>query len=257
MTLHPRWATLVAMTTDQQSRPDTARELVGRMPVAAAARSDALRDVLTVAPGVMPFGIALGIVIATSAMGDGAGLLGAALVYGGSAQLTATTMFQQGAGLLAVVGSAVTVNARLLLYSASLAPRFSAQPAWFRFAGAHFIIDQTYLSALARPSYAGRRFRTYWLWLGLGVMAVWSAAVGIGVALGPQLPTLPHLALAGTALFVGMLMPRICDRPSVAAALTAGAVAPLAAQVVPTAGILAGTAAGMVAGLAAGRERSR
>jgi predicted branched-subunit amino acid permease len=157
MTLHTRWATLVAMTTDQQSRPDTARELVGRMPVAAAARSDALRDVLTVAPGVMPFGIALGIVIATSAMGDGAGLLGAALVYGGSAQL----------------------------------------------------------------------------------------------------PTLPHLALAGTALFVGMLMPRICDRPSVAAALTAGAVAPLAAQVVPTAGILAGTAAGMVAGLAAGRERSR
>jgi len=248
---------LVAMTTDQQTRPGTARELAGRTSGAASPRSDALRDMVTVAPGLQPFGIALGIVIASSAMGDGAGLLGAPLVYGGSAQLTATTMFQHGAGLLAMVGSAVTVNARLLLYSASLAPRFTAQPTWFRLAAAHFIIDQTYLSALGRPGHDGRRFRTYWLWLGLGVMAVWSAAVGIGVLVGPQLPSLPHLALAGTALFVGMLIPRIRDRPSLAAAITAGAVAPLAAHVVPTAGIVAGTAAGMVAGLAARRERSK
>jgi predicted branched-subunit amino acid permease len=124
-------------------------------------------------------------------------------------------MFQQGAGLLAVVGSALLVNARLLIYSAALAPRCRAQPTWFRLVAPHFIIDQTYLSALDRPGHAGRRFRAYWLWLGLGVMAVWSAAVGIGVLVGPRLPSLPHLTLAGTALFVGMLMPRIRDRPSV------------------------------------------
>ena len=87
-------------------------------------------------------------------------------------------------------------------------------------------------------------------------MAVWSAAVGIGVLLGPRLPSLPHLTLAGTALFVGMLMPRIRDRPSVTAAITAAAVAPLAAQVVPTAGVVVGAAAGMAAGMAARKERS-
>ena len=244
-------------TTDQQIRPDAARRRAGTTRGANSARNDAVRDVLTVAPGILPFGLALGIVIASTSMGDAAGFLGAPLVYGGSAQLTATTMFQQGAGLLAVVGSAVTVNARLLLYSASLAPRFSAQPRWFRLTAPHFIIDQTYLSALGRPGHAGRRFRTYWLWLGLGVMAVWSAAVGTGVLIGPRLPSLPHLALAGTALFVGMLMPRVCDRPSVAAAITAGAVAPLAAQVAPSIAVVAGTAAGMVAGMAARREPSR
>jgi hypothetical protein len=108
------------MTTDQRIRPDV-----------RSARADARRDVLILAPGLLPFGIALGIVIGSSAMGDGAGVLGAPLVYGGSAQLTATTLFQQGAGLLAVVGSALTVNARLLFYSAALAPRFNAHPAWF------------------------------------------------------------------------------------------------------------------------------
>jgi predicted branched-subunit amino acid permease len=247
--------TLDAMSTDQQVRADAGREAAGTQGVASP-RGDAVRDVLTVAPGIVPFGIALGIVIASSSMGDGAGLLGAPLVYGGSAQLTATTMFQQGAGLLAVVGSALIVNARLLLYSASLAPRFRAQPTWFRLVAPHFIIDQTYLSALDRPGHAGRRFRAYWLWLGLGVMAVWSAAVGIGVLVGPRLPSLPHLTLAGTALFVGMLMPRIRDRPSVTAAITAATVAPLAAQVVPTAGVVVGAAAGMAAGVAARKQRS-
>jgi predicted branched-subunit amino acid permease len=247
--------TLDAMTTDEQVRPDAGRTAVGTQGIASP-RSDAVRDVLTVAPGILPFGIALGILIATSSMGDGAGLLGAPLVYAGSAQLTATTMFQQGAGLLAVVGSALIVNARLLLYSASLAPRFSAQPTWFRLAAQHFIIDQTYLSALDRPNHAGRQFRAYWLWLGLGVMAAWSAAVGIGVVVGPRLPSLPHLTLAGTALFVGMLMPRLRDRPSVTAAITAALVAPLAAQVVPTAGVVVGVAAGMAAGVATKKARS-
>jgi predicted branched-subunit amino acid permease len=190
-------------------------------------------------------------------MSDAVGLLAAPLVYGGSAQLTATTLFQQSAGLLAVVGSPLIVSARLLLYSASLAPRFSAQPLWFRLIAPHFIIDQTYLSALGRAGYVGRRFRTYWLSLGLGVMAVWSAAVGLGLVIGPRLPSLPHLTMAGTALFVGMLMPRISDRPAVAAAMTAGAVAPLAAQVVPTAGVVLGAAAGSVAGMAATRKSPR
>jgi predicted branched-subunit amino acid permease len=242
-------------TTDQQVRPGTGRPAAG-VRGAVGPRADAVRDVLTVAPGIFPFGIALGIVIASSAMGNCAGLLGAPLVYAGSAQLTATTLFQQGAGLLPIVGSALIVNARLLLYSASLAPRFGAQPTWFRLAAPHFIIDQTYLSALNRPEHVGPRFRAYWLCLGLGVMAVWTGAVGTGVLVGPRLPSLPHLTLAGTALFVGMLMPRLCDRPSVAAAITAAAVAPLAAQVVPAAGVVTGAAAGMAAGVAARKQRS-
>jgi predicted branched-subunit amino acid permease len=222
----------------------------------ARPRTDAVRDVAAIAPGLLPFGAALGVVIASSSMGDAAGIVGAPLIYGGSAQLTATTMFQQGAGLLAVVGSALTVNARLLLYSASLAPRFHRQPTWFRVAAAHFIIDQTYLSAQRRPDHAGRQFRAYWLWLGIGVMAVWSTAVCFGVLVGPQLPALPHLALAGTALFVGMLVPRISDRPSLAAALTSAAVAPLVAQFLPAVGVVVGAVAGMAAGMVATREGS-
>ena len=232
---------LLAMTTDTEVR--------SRRPIA-----DALRDAGKLAPGLIPYGLALGVVVASTRMGDLAGLLGAPLVYGGSAQLTATTLFQQGAGLLAVVGSAAVVNARLLLYGAALAPRFAGQPRWFRVLAPHFIIDQTYLSASAHPEHRSRDFRAYWLALGGAVMAVWSAAVGLGVLLGPRLPTLPHLALAGTAMFVGILVPRVKDRASVAAAVVGGLVAALVAQTAPTAGVIAGTVAGMLAGRLVGRQ---
>jgi hypothetical protein len=50
------------------------------------ARAPTRCDVLVLAPGLLPFGVALGIVIGSSPMGDGAGVLGAPLVYGGSAR---------------------------------------------------------------------------------------------------------------------------------------------------------------------------
>jgi len=211
---------------------------------------DAARDVLAVTPALLSFGVTLGVVVASTTTGDLAGWLGAPLVYSGSAQLAATTLFNHGAGLLTIVASAVAVNARLLLYSAALAPRFQRQPRWFQLIGAHFITDQTYLSAQARPGRSGADFRAYWLGVGGGVAAVWSAAVGLGLSLGPHLPTLPHLPLASSALFLGMLTPRLREPTGRAAAIVAAAVAPVATQVVPTLGVLAGAAAGIGAGLA-------
>jgi predicted branched-subunit amino acid permease len=236
---------LLAMTTDLLTRP------TGRL---TNPRADATRDLASIAPGLLPFGIALGVVIAATRMADVVGVIGAPVLYGGSAQLTATTMFNDGAGVLAILGAALTVNARLVLYGAALAPRFRDQPLWFRFSAPHLIIDQTYVSALARPHHAGRGFRVYWLWLGAGVMVVWTAAVGAGVLVGPRLPPLPYVTLAGAALFIGMLMPRLRDRPSIMAALTAAAIAPLIARFLPSAAILIGTLAGLLAGFLARKE---
>jgi hypothetical protein len=50
---------LDAVNADQQVRPRAGREAVGRPGVASPSR-DAVRDVLSVAPGILQFGIALG-----------------------------------------------------------------------------------------------------------------------------------------------------------------------------------------------------
>ena len=213
----------------------------------------AFRDAASVALGLAAFGVTLGVTISALGFGTLPGLVGAPVVYAGSAQLTAVTLVQQGAGLAVVVASAAVVNARMLLYSASLSPRFSGQPTWFRWLAPHFIVDQTYLLANARPDLDPRTFRRYWGCLGFFVLVVWSSSVATGLVVGPALPEMPHLAFVGTAMFLGLLAPRLTNRPAVAAAVTGGSVAAVVGFVRPELGIVGGAMAGVLAGSAVRR----
>jgi predicted branched-subunit amino acid permease len=213
----------------------------------------ALRDTATVTLGMVAFGVTLGVTISVLGFGTLPGLVGAVAVYGGSAQLTAVTLVHQGAAFLVVMLSAAVVNSRLLLYSASLSPRFRSQPAWFRWLAPHFVIDQTYLLSNARPDLDPQTFRRYWGWLGSFVLVVWSSSIAVGMIAGPVLPAMPHLGFVGTAMFLGMLAPRLTSRPAVAAAVAGGLVAAAVGLLRPELGIVGGAVAGVVAGRTAQR----
>jgi branched chain amino acid efflux pump len=239
-------------TTERTDRPCPAGPSSSQPAPARAAA----RDIGALAPGVVSFGLMLGVTVVTLHSGAGAAVLGAALIFGGSAQLTTISALHLGAGMVAAVLSGAVVNARIMLYGAALEPWFREQPLWFRLLAPHFIQDQTYLSALGRPQLRGRHFRRYWGWAGLLLLVVWSLSVAAGLLLGPVLPPLPHLSLIGTALFVAMLVPRLVDRRAAAGAAVAAVTGLVVVQTVPELGILAGTAAGVVAGLALeGRPR--
>jgi len=220
-------------------------------------RNAALRDVLTVSPGVVPFGVMLGVTAIMTGTGAPAALLGAVLVYGGSAQLATLTALHVGAGVVAAVASGTLVSSRILLYGAALEPRFRGQPLWFRLLAPQFVLDQTYLSATGRPQISGADFRRYWAWLGTALLVVWTAAVATGLLLGPLLPPLPHLSLVGTALFIAMLVPRLVSREALVGATVSVVVAIVVAHTLPALGILGGAAAGVAAAvLVSGRVRS-
>jgi predicted branched-subunit amino acid permease len=208
---------------------------------------DAARDVRAVSAGVGAFGLFLGITLTTYGEHPLSVLAGAAAVYSGSAQLATSTVLHAGAGVAAAVAAGAVVSARLFLYGAALAHRFRDQPRWFRWLGPAILLDQTYLSAIARPTYTGAAFRRYWGWLGLDLLLVWLAAVVVGLAAGPLLPALPHLVLIGAAMFLAMLVPRLTDRASLAAAAVGAAVTLLGCLVVPDVAVLAGTSAGSAA----------
>ncbi|TCM48142.1 AzlC family ABC transporter permease [Kribbella sp. VKM Ac-2568] len=226
------------------------RSLLGKT---APPQALALRDVASVAPGLAAFGMTLGVTISALGFGTLPGLVGAGVVYGGSAQLTAVTLVHQGAAFAVVVASAAIVNSRLLLYGASMSRRFRDQPTWFRWLAPHFVIDQTYLLSNARPDLDPRTFRRYWGWLGFLILVLWSSSIAVGIVAGPALPELPHLVFVGTAMFLGMLAPRLTNRPAVVAAVTGGLAAAVIGLVRPELGIVGGAIAGVIAGSAVRR----
>lgn len=213
-----------------------------------------LRDAGPLAPGLVPLGVLIGITVRTTGSDPVAGVLGGVSVFAGSAQLTAVTLLDRGLGVLTVVLTAAVVNLRLLLYSAAMGERFRAQPSVFRWLAPQFLVDQTYLMAVERPSLSGAEFRRYWVALCGSLAGLWTTAIVVGVCVAPMMPTLPHLSLAGTALFLGLLVPRVSTRPALAAALVGGAVAAAAGVVAPTLAIVGGAAAGAAAGVAARRR---
>ena len=84
-----------------------------------------------------------------------AGWAGSWLIFGGSAHLAAIRTLDQ-AGAVAAILTGLLINARLLVYSASLARRWRGQPRWFRVAAAGLIIDPTWAAA---ERHAGRLHR--------------------------------------------------------------------------------------------------
>jgi predicted branched-subunit amino acid permease len=78
-------------TTLAESRTDRA----GRV-ASAPSRRMAAADTLTVSSGMISFGLVLGITVRSTGRDELSGILGAAAVYGGSAQLTTATLLSQG-----------------------------------------------------------------------------------------------------------------------------------------------------------------
>jgi predicted branched-subunit amino acid permease len=225
-------------------------------PRAAAGRG--VVDVLPVVFSVMPFALVIGVAIArTAEVGGVLGVLASAGYYSGSAELASVGMVADGAGVVAVLGTTSLVNARLMVYGASLQPRFRDQPGWFRWLAPHFVIDQTYAIVSRRDDLGSpERFRAYWLAAGGTLGVGWLSTITAGIVLGPVLPDLAALEFAVPAVFLALLVPQLrtvdARRPAAVAAVGAVAAAPLPHGV----GLLAGVVAGFLpALLSPGRTR--
>lgn len=213
-----------------------------------------VKDAIPVVVPVLPFALVLGLAISESPLPNLVGWLGASFIFGGAAQLTVVTLTTEGAGVLAVIAAGLVVQARHLMYSAALAPRFGSQPRWFRWLGPYFLVDQAFALASLRIDDPPESFRRYYLGAGLTFWTVWQVSVALGLVVGPVVPVEWSLGFAVPLLFVGLLFVAVGSRPALAAAVAAGGVTWLTLGIPNRLGIVLGALAGVGAGLAAGRR---
>lgn len=210
-------------------------------------------DVLPVLPANVPFGLIVGVATVDAGLAPVEAMAMSALMFAGVAQLAAVDLLGQAAPAAVVVLTAVVVNLRYLMYSASIAPHFRALPARWRWLLAYFLVDVNYALAVDRyrddPALSRR-----WYFLGTSapLWTMWVGSIAVGVFLGARVPASWGLGFVVPLVFLALLARALETRAAVAAAAVAGAVATAGVGLPFDGGIVVGALAGVVVGLAVG-----
>ena len=217
---------------------------------------DAIVDSMPLYVPAIPFALVIGLAVAESGMNPLLGWSTAWIIYGGAAQLTLIALLGSGTVVAAAVTAAIVVNARHLMYSAALAPKFQEQPRWFRWVGPYVLIDQLFALVMLRLDDDPKTWRTYYLTVGAFFWSMWQVTIAIGLFVGPVIPSEWNLAFAVPILFVGLVVMGIDKSPKLVAALAGAGFTFLFAGLPNRGGLLVGAFVGVLAGTFAERVKA-
>lgn len=238
------------------------------------ARAELIAGAKAVAPmlvGVIPFGLVAGATPATTGLGGGASIGLSTIVFAGASQLAAADALADGSSALVAVIAAWTINLRLLLYSASLAPHLAAVPLRRRLFMGYLLTDQAYAVSITRwtkeadteaaggpPAPGLDRKVPYYFGAALMLWANWQVCTIVGILIGSAVPESLPLDFAVPLVFLVLLVPAISSRPAAVAALVGGLVALFADEAgAGHLGVLFGALAGIAAGAVAEAAQDR
>jgi predicted branched-subunit amino acid permease len=180
---------------------------------------------------VIPFGLVAGAAPAAAGFGVAAAIGMSTIIFAGASQLALTDVLAGGGSALVAAMAAWTINLRILLYSASLAPYLAHEPLGRRLAAAYVTVDQNYALAISHWANGTRRPDAGFM-IGGGVLlgAAWVLCTAIGAVVGRSLPEELPLDFTVPLVFLVLLVPVLVTRPAWAAAGGGGTAAVMSGQ---------------------------
>ena len=202
--------------------------------------------------GVVPFGLVAGVTAVEAGLSALQAVGMSVLVYAGASQLAAIELIGRAASPLVVAATVAIVNARLVMYSASIAPSLGAAGPRLRAICAYLLTDQAYAVSAAEfdDRREGRDRVAFYLGAALTVWLPYQLSTAVGAVLGRVVPPAWELSFAAPLVFLALLVPAIEDRPSLAAAAVAAVVAVLGQGLALNVGLVVAAVAGVLAGVA-------
>ncbi|AAV46792.1 4-azaleucine resistance transporter AzlC [Haloarcula quadrata] len=209
-----------------------------------------VRDVAPLLLGIIPFGLVAGIATVNAGLGLPAAVGLSVVVFAGASQLAALELLGQNAPLTVVVATAVVINLRLLMYSASIAPYFRNFTGRWKAMLAYVLTDQAYaLSVASYRSDSETDRKWYYLGVAVTLWAVWQVTTIAGALLGTGVPDAWGLEFAIPLVFLAILVPAIEDAATAVAAAVGGAIAVVGAGLPLNLGLLVAAGVGITAGV--------
>ncbi|WP_237155360.1 AzlC family ABC transporter permease [Oryzibacter oryziterrae] len=229
-------------------------------PTASDASSTPAREFLAgataIAPAVIamvPFALILGQQAAAKGLSPLEMLAMSSIVFAGSSQFLAVSLWSFPAPVAALALAALLINLRHVLMGASLAGKVGHFPKWMRVVGPYFMADETW-AVVERRALATRLTPAYYFGAALTLFGCWQIGTVLGTFLGALIddPVRLGFDFAFPAIFISLALgfwkgARQTGPVMVAAAVVAvavHAVVPGAWYVV--AGALAGIAAAVI-----------
>ena len=215
--------------------------------------------------GVVPFGLIYGVLALGAGMPAGAALAMSSVVFAGSAQFVFTQLYAVGTPALVIILTIGVVNLRHALYSASVAPYLKPLRTSWKWLLAYLLTDEAYAVTIFHykvTDQEGCGLLTpgaenldqdcrHWFYLGAGLTlwSFWQISTALGIFLGAVVPANWSLDFSLALVFIAIIVPVTQGKASVAAALSAGIVAVLAAGMPLKLGLMLAALFGIAVGL--------
>ena len=201
---------------------------------------------------MIPFGGLFGVLGTEAGLPISQVMAFSVLVIAGASQFTAVQLMTDGVPEAIVIVSALAVNLRMVMYSASMVPHLGAAPLWQRAIISYLLVDQTYALAQtafdAEPRWTVPDKVAYFAGVALPVFPAWVGSTWGGAVLGARVPEAWQLDFALPLAFVALVGPMLKSRAHVAAAFVSVVVA-LALWWMPwNLGLIVAAVAGMATG---------
>ncbi len=162
---------------------------------------------------IVPFALLFGVVSREAGLNVLESLAFSVVVIAGAAQFTALQLMSEQAPLLIVLVTALAVNLRMAMYSASLTPHLGEAPLWKRALVAYFLVDQTYACSVARfeqyPDWTLPQKLSYFFGAVLPVCPLWYLFTVLGAVLGQSIPGWLALDFAVPITFLALIAPML------------------------------------------------
>jgi predicted branched-subunit amino acid permease len=209
--------------------------------------------------GIVPFGLVIGVSAARAHIPTLAGWSTGPLLFGGSAQIAVIDLLDARAAPAVVIGAALAINLRFVLYSATMAPHWRGMPWWWQGLAASVLVDASTAVGVDGYERATDRRRGHLHYLGgAGVLMIaWLTAIAVGATAGARLPGALHLELVIPLFLAGEVTARLKTRAATHAAVTAAGVGALSMWVPLHLGPMLAIGAGIAAGLHTDRRTVR
>ncbi|MFJ3372194.1 AzlC family ABC transporter permease [Pseudomonas sp. NPDC086251] len=218
-----------------------------------------VRALIPLSPGVIPFGLLTGVMAINMGLSPGTTMGMTLLFYSGSAQMVALQLLHTGVVPLAIVVTALVINLRFIMYSASLAPDLHHLPRRWTWPLSYMLSDQSYalFSLKLSSGELGQFAHYYYAGTAAGMWLTWNVSVLAGIYLGAGIPETWSLGFAIPLSFLALLVPGLRSAATLAAASVGGLLAVVAVNMPYNLGLVTASIGGVIAGLVIESIRKR